>query len=71
MFSIPFVTVFYVLMNTSYMTILSVDEIISSTAVAMTLGDKMLGAFAVIMPLGVAVSTFGCATAVQLGTTRY
>lgn len=57
-------------MNASYMTILSVDEIISSTAVAMTLGEKMLGSFAVIMPLGVAISTFGCATAIQLGVTR-
>lgn len=70
MLSIPFVTIFYVLMNTAYMTILSFDEITSSTAVAMTLGDKLLGSFAVIMPLGVAVSTFGCATAVQLGATR-
>lgn len=58
-------------MNAAYMTVLSVDEIISSNAVAMTLGTKMLGSFAVIMPLGVALSTFGCATSVQLGTTRY
>lgn len=71
MLSIPSVTVFYVLMNVAYMTILSVDEIISSSAVAMTIGEKMLGSFSVIMPLGVAVSTFGCATAIQLGVTRY
>lgn len=57
-------------MNASYMTILSVDEIISSNAVAMTLGERMLGSFAVIMPLGVAISTFGCATAIQIGVTR-
>lgn len=68
--SIPFVTIFYVLMNASYMTVLSVEEITSSKAVAMTLGDKKLGSYSIVMPLGVAVSTFGCATAIQLGSTR-
>lgn len=41
-----------------------------SVAVAMTWGDKMLGSFAPIMPLGVAISAFGCAMAMQFGVAR-
>lgn len=57
-------------MNTAYMTVLSVPEIASSNAVAMALGDKYLGVMSPIIPLGVAVSTFGCAMAIQFSVTR-
>lgn len=69
--SIPFVTVFYILMNVSYMTTMTTDEMLSSQAVAITFGSKMLGKFLFVIPLGVTISTFGCAMAVQFSNTRY
>lgn len=57
-------------MNVAYMTVLTVPEIVSSSAVAMTLGDKYLGVMTPLIPLGVAVSTFGSAMAVQFSITR-
>lgn len=53
------------------MTVLTKDEITSGTAVALVWGQKLLGDFSPIMPLGVAISAFGCAMAIQFGTTRY
>nr|XP_032813320.1 b(0,+)-type amino acid transporter 1-like [Petromyzon marinus] len=57
--AVPLVTAFYVLVNISYMTVLTPKEIISSAAVAVTWGDRVLGSFSWIVPLSVAVSTFG------------
>lgn len=68
---VPFVTIFYVLVNMSYMTVMSVPEIINGGAVALNFGNKLLGPFAIIMPLGVAVSAFGCAMAMQFVFARY
>jgi len=45
--------------NIAYFSVLSPDEILSSDAVAVTFGDKMLGVFSWIMPFAVACSTFG------------
>lgn len=71
MIAVPLVTLFYVLMNISYMTVLSVPEMTSVPAVAVTFGEKILGPFQFIIPLGVAISTFSCALNVQFGVTRY
>lgn len=60
----------YLLINLSYVTVLTKPEMSGSVAVAMTWGDKMLGSFAPIMPLGVAISAFGCAMAMQFGVAR-
>lgn len=57
--SMPVVTIIYMITNVAYFSVLSPDEIISSSAVAVTFGDKMLGYFAWIMPMAVACSTFG------------
>lgn len=53
------------------MTVLSVPEMTSGQAVAMTFGQKLLGDFAFIIPVGVTISTLGCAMALQFATTRY
>lgn len=53
------------------MTVLTVPEITSSTAVAMTFGNKLLTPFQAVMPLGVAISAFGCAMAYQFGISRF
>lgn len=59
MVSMPLVTIIYVVTNISYFSVLSRDEILSSNAVAVTFGDKMLGVFSWTMPFFVACSTFG------------
>ncbi|XP_071092211.1 b(0,+)-type amino acid transporter 1-like [Haliotis cracherodii] len=53
------VTVVYVLTNISYLSVMTRQELLDANAVAVTWGDRILGAAAVIMPLSVMVSTFG------------
>lgn len=57
-------------MNLAYMTVLSQSEMESAPAVAVAFGSKLLGSFDFIIPLGVALSTFGCAMSIQFGVTR-
>ncbi|XP_042188490.1 b(0,+)-type amino acid transporter 1 [Callorhinchus milii] len=57
--SVPSVSVFYVLVNLSYLTVLTPTEIVSSGAVAVTWADRVILAFSWIIPLSVAISTFG------------
>lgn len=57
--SMPIVTVTYVVTNIAYFVVLSREDILSSEAVAVTFGDKMLGWFSFLMPIFVACSTFG------------
>ncbi|GFY60166.1 large neutral amino acids transporter small subunit 2 [Trichonephila inaurata madagascariensis] len=51
--------VIYVLANVAYFTVLTPDEILSSNAVAVTFGERILGVMSWIMPFSVALSTFG------------
>ena len=55
------VTVIYVLVNISYLTVMSPGEMLVSEAVAVTFGNRILGPLAWLMPLSVAFSTFGAA----------
>ncbi|XP_071021043.1 asc-type amino acid transporter 1-like [Oncorhynchus clarkii lewisi] len=57
--SIPLVTFVYTLTNIAYFSAMSPEELLSSNAVAVTFGEKLLGMFSVIMPISVALSTFG------------
>lgn len=57
-------------MNMAYMTVLSPEEMISSEAVGLDFGERVLGSFAFLIPLGVACATFGCALSIQFGVTR-
>ncbi|XP_044270360.1 b(0,+)-type amino acid transporter 1-like isoform X2 [Tribolium madens] len=70
MISVPIVTGLYVFMNMAYMTALSIPEMINSPAVAVTFGERVLGPMAFLIPLGVALATFGCALSIQFGVTR-
>lgn len=70
MISVPLVTGLYVFMNVAYMTALNIPELISSPAVAVSFGERVLGPLAFTIPLGVVLSTFGCALSVQFGVTR-
>nr|XP_023029682.1 b(0,+)-type amino acid transporter 1-like isoform X1 [Leptinotarsa decemlineata] len=68
--AVPMVTILYVFMNMSYMTVLTPNEMITAQAVAVTFGERIFGSFSAIIPLGVALSTFGCALSLQFGVTR-
>ncbi|KAI1901272.1 hypothetical protein AGOR_G00032610 [Albula goreensis] len=57
--SIPLVTFVYVFANIAYVTAMSPEELLASNAVAVTFGEKLLGVMSWIMPISVALSTFG------------
>ncbi|XP_049299520.1 b(0,+)-type amino acid transporter 1-like [Anopheles funestus] len=68
--AVPIITGLYVFMNLAYMTVLSMGEMIASEAVGIDFGDRALGSFSFLIPLGVALATFGCALSIQFGVTR-
>uniref|UniRef100_A0A8C6H3X3 Solute carrier family 7 (cationic amino acid transporter, y+ system), member 15 n=1 Tax=Mus spicilegus TaxID=10103 RepID=A0A8C6H3X3_MUSSI len=59
MTAVPLVTILYVLVNISYLLVMSPSEILSSDAIAVSWGDRVLGSWAWLVPLAVALSTFG------------
>ncbi|KAM3958858.1 b(0,+)-type amino acid transporter 1 [Aphomia sociella] len=68
--AVPLITALYVFMNVAYMTVLSYAEMTSVPAVAVAFGARVLGPAGFLIPLGVAIATFGCAMSVQFGVTR-
>lgn len=59
MISITSITLIYILTNVAYFAILSKDDILSSQAIAVLFGDKVLTFARWLMPLLVALSTMG------------
>ncbi|CAG7823971.1 unnamed protein product [Allacma fusca] len=57
--SLPLVTSIYVLANVGYLAVMTRPEMLASDAIAVTFGNKILGAFSFVMPIFVALSTFG------------
>ncbi|KAF5293135.1 hypothetical protein FQA39_LY13745 [Lamprigera yunnana] len=57
--ALPTVTIVYVLANVAYFAILTKDEMLSSPAVAVTFGSKTIGSAYWLVPIFVALSTFG------------
>ncbi|KAL1492010.1 hypothetical protein ABEB36_012516 [Hypothenemus hampei] len=58
---IPLVTFCYALINISYLTVMSPMEMMTSEAVAVVFGNRLLGVMSWLMPLSVTISTFGSA----------
>lgn len=58
-YGIPIVTLCYLLVNLSYLVVLTPAEILKSSAVAVIWGDNVLGFAAFIIPVSVVVSSFG------------
>nr|XP_056712872.1 b(0,+)-type amino acid transporter 1-like [Euleptes europaea] len=70
MIAIPLVTCFYLLVNMSYFAAMTPSELLSSGAVAITWGNKVLGNSAWLISLSVALSTFGAAHGTLFGGGR-
>uniref|UniRef100_A0A8C9D114 b(0,+)-type amino acid transporter 1 n=1 Tax=Panthera leo TaxID=9689 RepID=A0A8C9D114_PANLE len=74
MIAIPLVTSLYLLVNISYLLVLSPNEILSSDAMAVSWGVpcifQVLGAWAWLVPLAVVLSTFGSANGMFFGGSR-
>ncbi|CAL1680734.1 unnamed protein product [Lasius platythorax] len=69
--AIPAITVLYVSMNLMYMAALTTPEMVSAPAVAVLWADRVLPPWmGFTIPLGVALSTFGCALSVQFSVSR-
>ncbi|CAB3360535.1 Hypothetical predicted protein [Cloeon dipterum] len=68
--AVPLVTLVYCFMNLSYMTVLSGDEMINAPAVAVLFAERIFGSMKLIAPIGVAISTIGCALSMQFGVSR-
>ncbi|XP_074641321.1 Y+L amino acid transporter 2-like [Tubulanus polymorphus] len=57
--SIPLCTIVYLLVNVAFFTVLDQHEILTSSAIAVTFSQKMLGVMSFLMPVFVAFSCFG------------
>lgn len=68
--SCTLVTLVYVLTNVAFYTILSPDEVLGSSAVAVTFAERAFGVFAWTIPVFVAMSTFGAVNGILLTSSR-
>lgn len=69
--AVPLITVLYVSMNLMYMAALTIPEMVSAPAVAVLWAEKVLPSWlSFVIPLGVALSTFGCSLSIQFGVSR-
>ncbi|CAK9802865.1 b(0,+)-type amino acid transporter 1 [Anthophora plagiata] len=69
--AVPLITVLYVSMNLMYMAALTIPEMVSAPAVAVLWAERVLPSWlGFVIPLGVALSTFGCSLSIQFGVSR-
>ncbi|KAK2153048.1 hypothetical protein LSH36_309g00029 [Paralvinella palmiformis] len=69
--AMPLVTVLYVFVNISYFTVMKTTDILESPAVAMTWADIVLPKMSWLMPVCVALSTFGACNGSIMTNVRF
>ncbi|KAH9515738.1 b(0,+)-type amino acid transporter 1 [Bulinus truncatus] len=60
----------FILVNVSYLTVMTKAEMLQSEAVAVLFGQRALGVFSIIVPLGVMISTLGSSNNHLFGGSR-
>ena len=68
--SLTMITLIYVLVNVSYFAVLTKEEILASSAIAVTFGEKALGAASFLLPLSVSLSTTSGLNALIFSSSR-
>ncbi|EDW45882.1 large neutral amino acids transporter small subunit 1 [Drosophila sechellia] len=68
--AMPLVTSIYVLVNLAYFAVVNKPEMLSSLAVAVTFGNRVFGPLAFMVPIFVALSTFGGVNGVLFTSAR-
>ncbi|XP_017049064.1 LOW QUALITY PROTEIN: large neutral amino acids transporter small subunit 1 [Drosophila ficusphila] len=68
--AMPLVTGIYVLVNLAYFAVVNKPEMLSSLAVAVTFGNRVFGPLAFMVPIFVALSTFGGVNGVLFTSAR-
>ncbi|XP_071496386.1 cystine/glutamate transporter-like [Diadema antillarum] len=69
--SLTLVTAVYLLVNIAYFTVLSPEEVLSSTSVSQEFGQRVFGSFAWTMGLGVALSCLGTINGTIFSISRF
>ncbi|XP_071512064.1 cystine/glutamate transporter-like [Diadema antillarum] len=69
--SMTIVTTVYLLVNVAYFTVLSAEEVLSSTSVAQEFGQHVFGSFSWTMSLGVALSCLGSVNGTIFSFSRF
>ncbi|XP_022125455.1 large neutral amino acids transporter small subunit 2 [Pieris rapae] len=68
--AMPMVTIIYVLANLAYFAVVTKMEMMSNPAVAVTFGDRLFGSWSWVIPIFVALSTFGGVNGVLFTSAR-
>lgn len=68
--SLSLITILYVLVNVSYLTLLSSEQMLSTTAVALTWADIAFGKYSVIILIAVFIANYGSLLSIMLSSTR-
>jgi len=68
--ALPLITACYIMMNVAYLTVLSPEQIISSSAVAVDWANVVLGPASFLIPASVIISIFGTALGTLFGEAR-
>ncbi|XP_037076793.1 b(0,+)-type amino acid transporter 1-like [Pollicipes pollicipes] len=68
--AVPLVTVCYILTNVAYLAVLSPQQLLDSSAVAVSFSERVLGPAAFLIPVGVALSVCGALNGTILSTAR-
>jgi len=68
--SLALITILYLMVNISYLTLLSADQMLATSAVALTWADIAFGDFSVIILVAVLIANYGSLLSIMLSSTR-